>query len=142
MVPSPGLKHSESLLWCGFKVTLTEVVALLKYSYTCSEIYLKYLCVHFYGTSIRSVMRSRSRLFWPGARADPIWSESAPGPQTSGAGATQKVAAPHWSFWCKLKSILLDPSFSLFVSDKEYVYVVFSLANPLAFFSKIRSKYM
>ena len=35
--------------------------------------------------------------FLPGAGADPIWSESAPGPQTSGAGAAQKVAAPqHW----------------------------------------------
>ena len=35
---------------------------------------------------------SRSRLFLPGAGADPIWSEpeSAPGPRTSGAGAAQK----------------------------------------------------
>ena len=33
-----------------------------------------------------------SRLFLPGAGADPIWSEpeSAPGPWTSGAGAAQK----------------------------------------------------
>ena len=33
-----------------------------------------------------------SRLFLPGAGADPIWSEpeSAPGPRTSGAGAAQK----------------------------------------------------
>ena len=37
---------------------------------------------------------SRSRLFLPGAGADPIWS-AAPGPRTSGAGAAQKkVAAP------------------------------------------------
>ena len=33
-----------------------------------------------------------NRLFLPGAGADPIWSEPelAPGPHTSGAGATQK----------------------------------------------------
>ena len=33
-----------------------------------------------------------SRLFLPGAGADPFWSEpeSAPGPRTSGAGAAQK----------------------------------------------------
>ena len=33
-----------------------------------------------------------SRLVWPGAGADPIWSEPdlAPGPWTSGAGATKK----------------------------------------------------
>ena len=36
-------------------------------------------------------------IFLPGAGADQIWSEpeSAPGPRTSGAGAAQKVAAPH-----------------------------------------------
>ena len=31
-----------------------------------------------------------SRLFLLGAGADPIWSESAPGPRTSGAGAAKK----------------------------------------------------
>ena len=31
-----------------------------------------------------------SRLFLPGAGAGPFWSESAPGPRTSGAGAAQK----------------------------------------------------
>ena len=41
-----------------------------------------------------------SRLFLPGAGADPIWSEpeAAPGPRTSGAGAAQKVAAPQHCF--------------------------------------------
>ena len=33
---------------------------------------------------------SLSRLFLPGAGADPIWSESTPGPRTPGAGAAQK----------------------------------------------------
>ena len=40
-----------------------------------------------------------SRLFLPGAGADPILSEpeSAPGPRTFGAGAAKKMAAPqHW----------------------------------------------
>ena len=43
---------------------------------------------------------SRLSFAWSGAGADPICSEpeSAPGPQTSGAGAAQKLAAPqHWS---------------------------------------------
>ena len=31
-----------------------------------------------------------SRFFLPGAGADPIWSESAPGPRTSGTGSAQK----------------------------------------------------
>ena len=36
---------------------------------------------------------SWGRLFLPGVEADPIWSEpkSAPGPQTSRAGATKKI---------------------------------------------------
>ena len=49
---------------------------------------------------------SQSRLFLPGAGADLIWSEpeSAPGPRTSGAGATQKsggsatlLTSDHWT---------------------------------------------
>ena len=48
---------------------------------------------------------SRSRLFLPGAGADPIQSgsESALGPQTSGAGAAQKSggsATPPLSLFC------------------------------------------
>ena len=48
---------------------------------------------HFLRAQMKTVsVWSRSRLFLPGAGADPIWPEpeSAPGPWTSGAGATQK----------------------------------------------------
>ena len=52
------------------------------------------LLIHFLRAQNKKYVSawSRSRLFLPGAKADPIWSEpeSAPGPGTSGAGAAQK----------------------------------------------------
>ena len=56
---------------------------------------------------------SRSRLFLPGAGADPIWSEpkSAPGPLTSGVGDAQKSGGSATLFLTPLEFTVCEASY-------------------------------